>query len=1079
MSQFNKDRFTLKNTDSISSPNMGKSSIFITNSGDVRVKYSNGNEQILLGVSSPLYVAKNGDTMTGDLTISSISGAGGEIVILTENGTLQNSGLTISDISGGGSVDLSPYTLLTTTASISADLNSNIQTISSDLNDIYTHIIFDPLITDWSSIIQQKITDSISQNKNYIILHSGIYDVSSSILLPSNITLIGYGATIRRNDSTLNNIFRNNNTTVSNYSGNKNINVFGINFDNNSLFNTQCTTIAFGHCENIKILNCSFINGYDWHAIELNASKNCLIENCNFSDFAGVDQDEEMIQIDLMKGAGQYPWETGTTIYDSTPCENIKINKCYFNNGATAIGSHSETIGKLHKNIIIENCTFENMDFYGIKTNNWTNVKINNCYFNNMNYGIVCSPSESSSPENLANWKVTNCHFNNINVTADTGRAIQFVGLNGFTPMVENVNIDACSIKLCSRHAIGFDYCKNISIENCYIDGCDRVGIYIFRSHETIIDSCVVINSGAGAISTERNITIGSDTATTLNTQNVIVSNCIVDDISIRRYCTRTNISNNIIKTNNSSLNSLAIDTKIHSSFINNVWVDESTNLSSYTLLTTTASISASLEQDIENLETSAVTEEGSEGGTGRVAIWRGTGPHVIGGDEDFTVEVISGNPGTEWVFELNLASRWGVIVSADPLEHEDYLTGTGFGYPIVEYYIYRDGSLSQSTVYLNGGVWAEGGGLVYGVNAAECLTKALSLAAQWESDGLPGLPSDNTWTPVIGYGWTPDIAVLVVKYDDPTAAAVDEVRIGNGRVRVGATPTDNDDVVRLVDLSGYAAASHTHSVATSAADGFMSFTDKIKLDSLNNSSVLYGRITTATPLVYTNTNFAATVNRIHEVQASTTNVDITLPDASTCTSDVIIIKSYASTSQRIRVLASQSPLQFIDHQSYFTMSSGGTLVIYSTGSHWRSIVREPAARFQAWFQSNAGQVVNSTSNNIQYEYSVLSEVVECWNGSMFTAPLDGAYTFSLCIRGTASAGSCHLYALDPGSSNTLFTGPYDGSETSGPRELVLSMSCCLNLTYGSQISFRVAGANVTRTTSYVQNDLHIGYSPI
>lgn len=52
------------------------------------------------GALNGLYVNVDGDTMTGDLRITTLSGTGGEVLVVAADGTLQNSGLTIADISG-------------------------------------------------------------------------------------------------------------------------------------------------------------------------------------------------------------------------------------------------------------------------------------------------------------------------------------------------------------------------------------------------------------------------------------------------------------------------------------------------------------------------------------------------------------------------------------------------------------------------------------------------------------------------------------------------------------------------------------------------------------------------------------------------------------------------------------------------------------------------------------------------------------------------------------------------------------------------------------------------------------------
>jgi hypothetical protein len=48
MSQFNDGKFTLKKTPQIAKPEIGKTSIYVNDSDDVRVKFSDGTERSLL-----------------------------------------------------------------------------------------------------------------------------------------------------------------------------------------------------------------------------------------------------------------------------------------------------------------------------------------------------------------------------------------------------------------------------------------------------------------------------------------------------------------------------------------------------------------------------------------------------------------------------------------------------------------------------------------------------------------------------------------------------------------------------------------------------------------------------------------------------------------------------------------------------------------------------------------------------------------------------------------------------------------------------------------------------------------------
>ena len=100
----------------------------------------------------------------GNVEVVSLSGNDGEIVTLDVDGKLVASGLTIADINGGGSVDLTPYTLLTTTSSISGDLQSQIDSIV--IPDV-SNFITSSEVASISADLQNQI-DAIEQESTLL-----------------------------------------------------------------------------------------------------------------------------------------------------------------------------------------------------------------------------------------------------------------------------------------------------------------------------------------------------------------------------------------------------------------------------------------------------------------------------------------------------------------------------------------------------------------------------------------------------------------------------------------------------------------------------------------------------------------------------------------------------------------------------------------------------------------------------------------------------------------------------------------------------------------------------------------------
>lgn len=132
--------------------------------------------------------------------------------------------------------------------------------------------------------------------------------------------------------------------------------------------------ISIGHARNITIRDIEVRDLPGYHAIELNSTKNALVENCRFLGYVdpdGTRSFSEAIQLDLAKSSGAFG---GFGPYDNVVCEDITIRDCYVGASGTpgttawprGIGSHSATVGTSHKRIKIVHNTFEGCLQYGV-----------------------------------------------------------------------------------------------------------------------------------------------------------------------------------------------------------------------------------------------------------------------------------------------------------------------------------------------------------------------------------------------------------------------------------------------------------------------------------------------------------------------------------------------------------------------------------------------------------------------------------------------------------------------------------------------------------------------------------------
>lgn len=131
--------------------------------------------------------------------------------------------------------------------------------------------------------------------------------------------------------------------------------------------------ISIGHARNVTVRGVEVRDLPGYHGIEINSTKNGLIEDCRFLGYIdpGGRDFSEAIQLDLAKSSGAFG---GFGPYDNTVCEDIEIRNCYVGASGTAgttawprgIGSHSATVGTAHRRIRIIGNSFEGCLQYAV-----------------------------------------------------------------------------------------------------------------------------------------------------------------------------------------------------------------------------------------------------------------------------------------------------------------------------------------------------------------------------------------------------------------------------------------------------------------------------------------------------------------------------------------------------------------------------------------------------------------------------------------------------------------------------------------------------------------------------------------
>lgn len=161
---------------------------------------------------------------------------------------------------------------------------------------------------------------------------------------------------------------------------------------------SQHKGFEFDHGQNVTIKNTTLKNMSGMHMIETNACKNVKIDHVNFSNqyfYSGKNHSSvakftpqtcEAFQFDsATKGAAE------ALPLDGTPCKNIKITNCSFNNVQSGLGTHhneKKYWKSMHKNIQVLNNTFTNIKGDAIHMNNVEGASItgNKCETGGKNF---------------------------------------------------------------------------------------------------------------------------------------------------------------------------------------------------------------------------------------------------------------------------------------------------------------------------------------------------------------------------------------------------------------------------------------------------------------------------------------------------------------------------------------------------------------------------------------------------------------------------------------------------------------------------------------------------------------------
>lgn len=270
-----------------------------------------------------------------------------------------------------------------------------------------------------------------------LILKKGVYTVTNTLYVPSNVTIqFENNVKVRKSNTTKApklkaslSIFQlvrpskaQKKHVYGKFQGEKNIKFIGkgnatIDLD----YKQKSLGIVMGHNKNIVIDHINFKNMNGGHFIELDASDHVVIKNSTFMASKHMKGfDKEAINIDtpdLNTKGFTHDWSK----YDKQPNNNVLITNNRFSKLDRAIGTHKYSEGKLHNKIVIQNNTIDNIRSDAIRVMNWSNTIIEQNTLSNIGKKGVKGTTRGILVSGVVNPTIENNTFKNV------PRIMQFV----------------------------------------------------------------------------------------------------------------------------------------------------------------------------------------------------------------------------------------------------------------------------------------------------------------------------------------------------------------------------------------------------------------------------------------------------------------------------------------------------------------------------------------------------------------------------------------------------------------------------------------------------------------------------
>lgn len=328
-------------------------------------------------------------------------------------------------------------------------------------------------------------------NRLTISVPEGRYIITKSVQLSSFTTLDLTGSTLLlKNDTS--NMFR---TPKNNpgYSGCDGFALKGGTLGYSNDVGTESCLIRIAHAANISFDGVTIRSSYLSHLLEIAASSNVTVTNCEF-DGVNVNscrEDAVALQIDILE-QNHFP---GYEPYDGTANNGITVTNCNFKNLPCGVGTHSLFAGFYQSNITISGNSFYNISGEAVSCMGFIITAVSNNVIENCGAGIHYYMMKADAVLDKTNTNGTGSINNNC-ASSISNNTISVVPTSRY-PVCSAIYVFGNDVTNKNAGFMKGDYCvKNINVSSNKIS-TNGFGIRMSDVKNSCIESNTVYVSSA------------------------------------------------------------------------------------------------------------------------------------------------------------------------------------------------------------------------------------------------------------------------------------------------------------------------------------------------------------------------------------------------------------------------------------------------------------------------------------------------------------------------------------------------------------------------------------------------------